>query len=167
MTFWPLWTQIENWANNFCRDYLADVYAWVTWSYHVICRRNSIFGENDLFNPCDPCVTIDPKLVMSQVCILKLVIVTKTGQSRMQHVWHISMKKKLDVTVSPEVTPILLAFAVTPNHLQPYIRDLKLMYICKSRDCAALHWQFKDSFVVKTNIWPLCPQMIPGWLLTP
>ena len=62
------------------------------------------------------------------------------------------------LAVSPEVTRILPAFAVTPNYPlvasdpMPYIRDLKLMYICKSHDCAALYLQFKDNFVVKTNI---------------
>ena len=67
-------------------------------------------------------------------------------------------KGKLDVTVSLEVTRILPAFAVTLNHSlvasdpMPYIRDVKLMYICKSHDCAVLHLQFKDNFVVKTNI---------------
>ena len=28
-------------THNFCRGYLADEYAWVTWPYHVRCRRNS------------------------------------------------------------------------------------------------------------------------------
>ena len=49
------------------------------------------------------------------------------------------------LAVSPEVTRILRAFAVTPNHPlmasdpMPCIIDLKLMYICKSHVCAALH----------------------------
>ena len=30
----------------------------------VICRRSSIFAENDLFDPCDPYVTFDPILVI-------------------------------------------------------------------------------------------------------
>ena len=45
MTFWPLWLQMTPnriWADNFCREYLADEHAWVTGPYHVICRKNSI-----------------------------------------------------------------------------------------------------------------------------
>ena len=29
--------------------------------------ETKFFGENDLFDPCDPYMTFDPKLVMSQV----------------------------------------------------------------------------------------------------
>ena len=59
----PKRPQIKIWADNFCRGYLVDVYAWVTWLYHVICRRNSIFGENDLLitvTPNDPKLKIEP-----------------------------------------------------------------------------------------------------------
>ena len=50
------------------------------------------------------------------------------------------------LAVSPEVTRILKAFDVTPKYHplvasdpMPYNRDLKLMYIFKSHDCAALN----------------------------
>ena len=45
MTFWPLWPQMtpdEFLDHNFCRGYLADQCAWVTWPYYLICRRRSI-----------------------------------------------------------------------------------------------------------------------------
>ena len=54
-------------------------------------RRSSIFGENDIFDPCDPYVTFDPKLVMSRVTVHRLVIVTKFGQNRPNHVGDIDM----------------------------------------------------------------------------
>ena len=51
----------------------------------VLCNLREIsdnFGENDLFDPCDPYVTFDPKLVMSKVRVHRLDTVTKYEHHR-------------------------------------------------------------------------------------
>ena len=42
----------------------------------------AFFSENDLFDPCDPYVTFDPKLVTSKVRVHRLDIVTKYEHHR-------------------------------------------------------------------------------------
>ena len=48
--------------------------------------------KNDLFDPCDPYMTIDAMLVMWHVAVLEGVVVTKYGQNRFRHVGVISWK---------------------------------------------------------------------------
>ena len=69
----------------------ADACTWVTWPYPIICRRSSVFSENDLFDPCDPYVTFDPNLVMWHKWDGQPVLVTKSGQNRSSHVGDIRL----------------------------------------------------------------------------
>ena len=63
---WPFdpsdskWPQINIWANNFCKGYLVDAYAWVTWQYHLIFRRNKHLSENELLTPM---TSKDPRFI--------------------------------------------------------------------------------------------------------
>ena len=77
--------------HNFCRGGQADACTWVTWPYPIICRRSSVFSENDLFDPCDPYVTFDPNLVMWHKWDGQPVLVTKSGQNRSSHVGDIRL----------------------------------------------------------------------------
>ena len=46
-----------------------------------MCRRSSIFRKNDLFDPCDPYMTFEVKLLITFVVGHPLVILTKLGQN--------------------------------------------------------------------------------------
>ena len=46
----------------------------------------NIFRENDLFDPCDPYMTFEVKLLINFVATHPLVIVTKFGQNPIKHV---------------------------------------------------------------------------------
>ena len=53
--------------------------------------------ENVLFDPCDPYMTFEVKLLMTFVAIHPLVILTKFGQNPIRHMWEkkqIVRKKK-------------------------------------------------------------------------
>ena len=51
-----------------------------------MCRRSSIFRKNDLFDPCDPYMTFEVKLLITFVVCHPLVILTKFGQNPIKHV---------------------------------------------------------------------------------
>ena len=51
-----------------------------------MCRRSSIFRKNDLFDPCDPYMTFEVKLLITFVVGHPLVILTKFGQNPIKHV---------------------------------------------------------------------------------
>ena len=48
--------------------------------------RRSIFGENYIFDPCDPYMTFDSKLLITFVAIYPLMILTKFGWYPIKHV---------------------------------------------------------------------------------
>ena len=51
-----------------------------------MCRRSSIFRKNDLFDPCDPYMTFEVKLLITFVVGHPLVILTKFGRNPIKHV---------------------------------------------------------------------------------
>ena len=67
-------------------------YAWaalVCWSAslpNVSTVRSSIFRKNDLFDPCDPYMTFEVKLLITFVATHPLVILTKFGRNPIKHV---------------------------------------------------------------------------------
>ena len=50
---------------------------WMSWN---------IFRQNDLFDPCDPDMTFEVKLLIAFVATHPLVILTKIGQNPIKHV---------------------------------------------------------------------------------
>ena len=68
------WLEIQIWAYNLCRGYLADEYAWVTGPYHVICRRKSIFGENDPFLPVTATWSLTPSWSCHKCAFIHLLL---------------------------------------------------------------------------------------------
>ena len=51
-----------------------------------MCTRSSIFRKNDLFDPCDPYMTFEVKLLITFVPTHPLVILTKFGRNPIKHV---------------------------------------------------------------------------------
>ena len=71
----PVWPVID----NFRREHKAYQYAWVTWPCYIMQVSWNILRENDLFDPCDPYMTSEVKLLITFVAIHPLVILTKFG----------------------------------------------------------------------------------------
>ena len=89
LLFWPLWPLHDIWGqtvDNFCSHLPTDASDQISSQSNEACRRRSIFRKNDLFDPCDPYMTIEVKLLITFVATHPLVILTKFGQNRMKHV---------------------------------------------------------------------------------
>ena len=87
--FWPLWPLHDLWGqtvDNFCSHSSIDAFDQVSSKSNETCRRSSIFRKNDLFDPCDPYMTFEIKLLITFVVGHPLVILTKFGQNLIKHV---------------------------------------------------------------------------------
>ena len=82
INIWPVWPHVTPDHQKKLTLYqrsLATSYTWVAQWCNVTLRTRSIFSENHMFDPCDPCVTFDPTGVTRHVGVGISVVVTKFG----------------------------------------------------------------------------------------
>ena len=89
MTFLTLWPLHDLWGqtvDNFCSHLPTDASDEVSSKSNKACSRSSIFRKNDLFDPCDPYMTFEVKLLITFVVTHPLVILTKFGRNQIKRV---------------------------------------------------------------------------------